>query len=110
MVSLPARKRAAGLRHDPCGLLITLTGILEIAGTIALQIPRLDTFAATGLFLMLTAIFPANVFAARYRLQIGGRPVPALLPRTLIQIAFLAALWARRSMKGSWIQPFSRAC
>jgi uncharacterized membrane protein len=74
-------------------LLVTLTGIAEIAGAIALQIPALASFAALGLFLMLIAIFPANVFAARNRLRIGGRSVPALLPRTLIQVVFLVALW-----------------
>jgi uncharacterized membrane protein len=73
--------------------LVTLTGILEIIGAVALQIPKLASFAATGLFLMLIAIFPANVFAARHRLTIDGRPVPALLPRTIIQILFLVALW-----------------
>jgi uncharacterized membrane protein len=50
-------------------------------------------FTAMGLFLMLIAMFPANVNAARHRLSIGGRSVPALLPRTLIQIIFLVALW-----------------
>ena len=74
-------------------LLVTLTGICEIVGAIALQIPKLAFFAAAGLFLMLIAIFPANVFAARHRLSIGGHPVPALLPRTIIQIVFLVALW-----------------
>jgi uncharacterized membrane protein len=74
-------------------MLVTLTGIAEIAGAIALQIPALAWFAGAGLFLMLIAIFPANVFAARHRLSIGGRSVPALLPRTLIQIVFLVAIW-----------------
>ena len=73
-------------------MLVTLTGIAEIAGAIALQIPALASFAAAGLFLMLIAIFPANVLAARNRLSIGGRSVPALLPRALIQIIFLIAL------------------
>lgn len=74
-------------------MLVTLTGIAEIAGAIALQIPALASFAAAGLFLMLIVVFPANVLAAQRRLRIGGRPVPALLPRTLIQMVFLVALW-----------------
>ena len=73
-------------------MLVTLTGIAEIAGAIALQIPALASFAAAGLFLMLIAIFPANVLAARNRLSIGGRSVPALLLRALIQVFFLVAL------------------
>jgi uncharacterized membrane protein len=74
-------------------LLVTLTGIFEIVGAIALQIPKLAFFTATGLFLMLIALFPANILAARHRLSIAGRPATALLPRTIIQIVFLVALW-----------------
>lgn len=74
-------------------MFVTLTGFAEIAGAVALQIPMLACFAAAVLFLMLRAIFPANIFAARHRMTIGRRPVPALFPRTLIQIVFLTALW-----------------
>jgi uncharacterized membrane protein len=74
-------------------MLVTLTGILEQAGAVALQFSKPAPFAAALLFLMLIAIFPANVYAANHRLTIGGRPVPSLLPRALIQIVFLTALW-----------------
>ncbi len=74
-------------------LLVTFTGIAEIAGAIGLQFPALAPFAAMALFLMLLAIFPANVFAARNKLTIGGQAVPALGPRALIQLVFLVALW-----------------
>lgn len=73
-------------------LLVTLTGLLEVAGAIALQFSRLAPFAAASLFIMLIAIFPANVYAAKHRLTIGGRPVPSLLPRAIIQVIFLIAL------------------
>lgn len=75
---------------NPEGL-VTLTGILEIAGAVGLLIPPLIPWAALGLTLLLLAVFPANIHAARHRLTIDGRPVPALGPRTLIQIVFLAA-------------------
>jgi len=48
-------------------------------------------YAALGLSIMLLAIFPANVHAARRRVTIAGRQVEALLPRTLLQIVFLTA-------------------
>jgi uncharacterized membrane protein len=73
--------------------MVTLTGIAEIAGAVGLQIPAFAPFAAMGLFVMLIAIFPANVFAARNRLSVGGRSVPGLLPRAIIQVVFLVALW-----------------
>jgi uncharacterized membrane protein len=74
-------------------MMVTFTGIAEIAGAVGLQIPAVAPFAAMSLFVMLIAIFPANVFAARHLLSVGGRSVPALVPRTLIQIIFLVALW-----------------
>jgi uncharacterized membrane protein len=53
-------------------LLVTLTGILEFLGAIGLMILSIAPYAAIGLFLMLLAMFPANVDAARERLAIGG--------------------------------------
>jgi len=72
-------------------LLVTLTGILEILGTLGLMLPYTARLAAGGLCLLLFCLFPANVRAAREKMTIGGRPVPALLPRTGIQILFVAA-------------------
>jgi uncharacterized membrane protein len=75
-------------------MLVTATGILEIVGAVGLMIPTVARYAAVGLFLLLIAVFPANVRAARNRLAIAGRPTQELLPRTLIQIAFLTATFA----------------
>jgi len=72
-------------------LLVTITGVLEVLGAIGLMIPTVAPYAALGLSLMLLAVFPANVHAARNHLTIGSREVPALLPRTLLQVVFLAA-------------------
>lgn len=72
-------------------LLVTVTGLLEIAGAIGLMLTKVAPYAALGLFLMLLAVFPANVHAARQHLSIAGRRVEALLPRTLLQLVFLAA-------------------
>ncbi|WP_437948076.1 DoxX family protein [Sorangium sp. So ce296] len=71
-------------------LLVTVTGVLEIAGAAALLVPRLAPWAAAGLTILLVAMFPANVHAARAGLTLGGSPVTPLVPRTLIQIVFLA--------------------
>ncbi|WP_434048043.1 MULTISPECIES: DoxX family protein [Sorangium] len=72
-------------------LLVTATGILEIAGAAALLVPRFAPWAAIGLTILLVAMFPANVHAARAGLTLGGSPVTPLVPRTLLQIAFVAA-------------------
>jgi uncharacterized membrane protein len=75
-------------------LLVTGTGVLEILGAAGLLIPPVAPYAAVALSLLLIAVFPANVRAARKHLTIGGRPVPSLWPRTLMQIMFLAAAGA----------------
>jgi len=72
-------------------LLVTGTGVIEIVGVIALMIPSVAHYAALGLSLLLIAVFPANVHAARRRLTITGRQVPTLLPRTLLQVVFFIA-------------------
>ena len=72
-------------------ILVTVTGVLEVMGAVGLMLPELAPYAALGLSFMLVAIFPANIRAARQGLTIANRPVPALLPRTLLQIVFLAA-------------------
>jgi uncharacterized membrane protein len=73
------------------GLLVTMTGVLEILGAIGLTLPKVAPYAALGLAFMLVAVFPANIHAARQHLTIGGRAVEATLPRTLLQIVFLTA-------------------
>ncbi|WP_437516745.1 DoxX family protein [Sorangium sp. So ce1099] len=72
-------------------ILVTATGVLEVAGAVALLVPRLAPWAAMGLTLLLVAIFPANVHAARAGLTLGGSPVTPLVPRTLMQVVFIAA-------------------
>jgi uncharacterized membrane protein len=81
-------------------LLVTFTGICEVVGAIGLLIPAVAPYAAIGLTLMLLAIFPANVRAAREKLTIGGTPATPIIARTLIQIVFLAATIA--VVVGAW--------
>jgi uncharacterized membrane protein len=75
-------------------LLVTVTGILELTGALALLLPPLAPAAALGLSLLLLALFPANVHAARAGLTIGGRPATPLVSRTLLQLVFLGATLA----------------
>ncbi|GGK44291.1 DoxX family protein [Nocardia camponoti] len=68
--------------------LVTLTGVLEIAGAIGLLIPPTSTLAAACLFVLLLALFPANVHAAQSDSGIKTMPLPA---RAALQVLFLAA-------------------
>jgi len=75
-------------------LIVTITGILELFGAVGLLLPATAPAAAVCLALLLIALFPANVRAARDHLKIGSTPATALPLRTLLQIVFIAALAA----------------
>ncbi len=46
-------------------LLVTITGVLELLGAVGLLIPATRVAAAVCLFLLMLAMFPANIYAAR---------------------------------------------
>lgn len=46
-------------------LLVTITGVLELAGAVGLLYPPTRVAAAICLFVLLVVMFPANVYAAR---------------------------------------------
>ncbi|WP_324651367.1 DoxX family membrane protein [Georgenia sp. H159] len=75
-------------------LLVTVTGVLELLGAVGLLVPATAAWAAGGLAVLLVAMFPANVHAASAGLTLGGDPATALLPRTLMQVAYLGAALA----------------
>lgn len=75
-------------------LLVSVTGVLELAGAVALLVPATARPAAALLALLMVAMFPANVSAARRKLTLSGRPVTPLGARTVLQVVFLAAaIW-----------------
>jgi uncharacterized membrane protein len=93
------RRRADLVRMVPPAfprpdMLVTLTGIAELAGAVGMLWTPVTRAASVGLAILLVAMFPANVYAARHRLMIGGRKVPGLFARTVLQIVFLAAVIA----------------
>jgi uncharacterized membrane protein len=80
-------------------LLVTVTGILEILGAIGLFVPRTARAASICLALLLLALFPANIRAARQNLTIGGQHVLSWPIRGAIQLVFIATLIA-----AAWLQ------
>ncbi|GAA4288835.1 DoxX family protein [Georgenia daeguensis] len=73
------------------GLLVTVTGALELAGAVGLLLPRTVAWAAGGLSALLVVMFPANVYAAVSGAALEGAQTMGLFPRTLVQVVFLAA-------------------
>ena len=72
---------------------VALTGACELAGAIGLLVPGWESAAAYALIVLLVAMFPANVHAARERLEIGGRPAMPLTFRIPLQLIWIGALW-----------------
>ncbi|MEJ3742058.1 DoxX family protein [Actinomycetes bacterium KLBMP 9797] len=70
-------------------LLVTVTGVLEFAGAVGLLIPATAPWAAAALGLLMIAMFPANVSAARRKVPFGGRPATPLGIRTAEQVLFV---------------------
>ncbi|WP_328340186.1 DoxX family protein [Micromonospora sp. NBC_00421] len=73
------------------GALVTVTGVLELVGAVGLLIPSTARPVAAGLALMMMAMFPANISAARRGVTLAGRPVTPLGPRTALQILYVGA-------------------
>jgi len=71
-------------------LVVAATGVLEAAGAIGLLVPATHHLAAICLALLLVAVYPANVRAARLGGRVGSLSSP-LLPRTVEQLLWIAA-------------------
>ena len=72
------------------GLLVTVTGVLEILGAVGLLIPTTRVAAAVCLLLLMLAMFPANIYAAR--MPNPPKSMTTQLPlRTAEEIVYLAA-------------------
>jgi uncharacterized membrane protein len=71
------------------GLLVTITGLLELLGAIGLLIPQTRVAASGCLALLMVAMFPANVYAAGAKRSEHAPDTP-LVPRALMQALFLA--------------------
>jgi uncharacterized membrane protein len=73
--------------------IVYFTGVCEIAGAIGILIPQTRMLAGICLILFLIAVFPANVKAAREKLNVAGRPATPLVPRTAMQFVFIGLIW-----------------
>ena len=72
------------------GLLVTITGVLELLGAAGLLYPSTRIAAAACLFLLMLVMFPANVYAAR--MPNPPKSMASRLDvRTVEEIVYLAA-------------------
>jgi uncharacterized membrane protein len=72
------------------GLLVSFTGVLEFLGAVGLLVPATRIAAAVCLLLLMPAMFPANIYAAR--MPNPPKSMTTRLPlRTAEEIVYLAA-------------------
>jgi uncharacterized membrane protein len=69
---------------------VTITGLLELLGAVGLLVPATRVAAAVCLLVLMLAMFPANVYAAR--MPDPPKSMTTQLPlRIAIEVVFLAA-------------------
>ena len=72
------------------GLLVTITGVLELVGAVGLLYPPTRVAAAACLFVLMLVMFPANIYAAR--MPNPPKSMTSRLDvRTVEEVAYLAA-------------------
>ncbi len=76
------------------GILVTITGLFEIAGAVGLLLPQTARAVVSCLAVLLIALLPGNVRAARHGFTILGRPAMSLAVRGPMQAVFIVALVA----------------
>jgi uncharacterized membrane protein len=74
-------------------LLVSATGVLEVLGAVGLLVPATRSLAGIGLILLLVAMFPANVAAARKGVPLRGKPPTPLPLRLSLQLVFIGTTW-----------------
>lgn len=80
-------------------LLVLVTGVLEIVGAIGLFIPAFRRRAARWIAILMTAVFPANVYVAGQ--TIGGLQMPSIPVRLVMQLIYmLMVLFAGYGLPG----------
>jgi uncharacterized membrane protein len=72
------------------GLLVTITGVLELLGAAGLLLPTMRVAAALCLLALMLVMFPANVYAARLP-NPPASMTTQLRARTAVEVVFLAA-------------------
>jgi uncharacterized membrane protein len=73
--------------------LVYLSGIFEVVLGVLLLIPRFSRLAAWGIFALLIAVFPTNIYVYQYQELVPGSPILHLLRLPLQGVFLLWAYW-----------------
>lgn len=73
--------------------LVMLSGLAEIAGGVGVMIPATRRAAASGLILLLLAVYPANLWMVQHAERYPQFPLWVLWLRLPLQLLLLAWAW-----------------
>ena len=76
--------------------LVYLSGFFEVAGGVLLLVPRFSRLAAWGIFALLIAVFPANIYLYQHQELLPLPPMVHLLRLPLQGVFLLWAYWHTR--------------
>ena len=103
MLVLTASAHFTAMRHDLVKMVpgwmpqptavISATGLLELAGAGVILLRPTRRLAGILLCLLFTAMFPANIKAAREGLTLGGSAATPLWLRAPMQVSFIGLAW-----------------
>ena len=77
--------------------LVYLSGFFELALGGLLLVPRYSRFAAWGIFALLIAVFPANIYLYQHQELLPASPIVHLLRLPLQAVFLLWAYWHTRA-------------
>ena len=73
--------------------LVMISGIFEILGAIGILVPKMRSFAAYGLILLVIAVYPANINMALHPEKYPDMSVLLLYLRLPFQFLFVWFIW-----------------
>jgi uncharacterized membrane protein len=82
--------------------LVTLTGVAELAGGPWPRHSISRPLGGVGLMVLLVAMFPANIYAARIGHTIDGRPHTRMALRLPLQVLWIGMLWRSADADFIW--------
>lgn len=73
--------------------LIYISGAAEITGAAGILLRATRKLAAAGLIILLVAVFPANIYAARHGMLIADHALPAWLLWARLPLQAVLIMW-----------------
>ena len=88
--------------------LVYMSGLCEVALGVVLLAPRFSRLAAWGIFALLIAVFPANIYLYQHQELLPASPMVHFLRLPLQAVFLLWAYWHTRPIHGTGADPANK--